>query len=74
MPYYITAHYADGSQKLGNLDGQACLRSRRPDRSASWQRLGITIRASPRVKEWRLVTAEDDTILIKQNPSFKETL
>ena len=72
MPYYITAFDASGSQVLGNLDGQACLRFRRPERTHAWQLLGKTIRASARVKYWQLETADGCVLLTKQNPFFKE--
>lgn len=72
MPYYITAFDADDRQILGNLDGQSCLRFRRPERTADWRNLGTSIRVSSRVKYWRLETAEGKTLLTKFNPSFKE--
>jgi hypothetical protein len=72
MPYYISAYAADGSRILGNLDGQASIRARRPERTAAWKELGTTIRASPRVAYWQLETADERPLLKKLNPNHKE--
>lgn len=72
MPHYICAYYADGSRALGNLDGQALIRARRPERTQAWTLLGKTIRASERIKYWQLETADERVLLTKPNPNFKE--
>ena len=39
MRYYVEAYRADGSQILGNCDGQASLECRYPERTAHVRRL-----------------------------------
>ena len=74
MAYYITAHHADGSPVLGNLDGQTVLRTRRPDRSAHWQQLGLQIRASARIAFWRIEDSSGRVLATKSNPRHEELL
>jgi hypothetical protein len=71
MPYYITAWRAEGDQVLGNLDGQTCLRHRRPQNSPLWLHLGVIIR-SPHVRFWLLETQSGRTLARRPNPNFKE--
>lgn len=74
MPYYIRAHYSDGSVILGNLDGQASLRFRRPERCVAWTRLGTPLfRVKPSVHHWTLTNNSDQVLFTKLNPQFKES-
>lgn len=71
MTHYIRAHYADGSVKLGNLDGQAAIHHRRPRNSTAWNSLGVSIRA-PSVHHWTLSNDKDEVLAKKFNPNYKE--
>lgn len=74
MPYYIRAHRKDDSVILGNLDGQASLRVRRPERTNAWKQLGTPEYFKlPRVHHWTLTDSSDRVLLRKSNPYFKET-
>lgn len=66
MRYYIEAYDADGHQVLGNLDGQAALgECRQPQRKGAWQRvLKGQVRASSRIRSWKLVDAAGTPIAI----------
>ncbi len=64
MRYYIEAFYADGSQILGNLDGQAALGEvRYPTRCNAWQVLPIK---SLKAKVWKLVDAKGNVLATKE--------
>jgi hypothetical protein len=64
MKYYIEAYRGDGSQILGNLDGQGVIRAKRPHRSALYRCLatGQNRPMYQHVHHWRLVT-EDGKLL-----------
>lgn len=73
MPYYICAYYADGSRKLGNGDGQAIIRHRRPEQSPLWRDLAIQVRA-PSVAYWQLETPDGAMVRRLPNPHFQDNL
>ncbi len=66
MKYYIECFRADGSQILGNLDGQAVIRCQNYRRTAAYKRLGSIVRnpkwMGGKVNEARIVK-EDGTVL-----------
>ena len=57
MRFYVEAYRADGSQILGNLDGQTVLHCRYPSRTKHVQRLqsGRDRPTWPRVHKWVVV-------------------
>lgn len=71
MTHYIRAHYRDGSVKLGNLDGQAAIRHRRPRNSSHWKNLGVDTK-SPSVYYWTLSDERDVELAKKFNPNYQE--
>lgn len=71
MTYYIRAYYPDNSPILGNGDGQAVIRHRRPERSPLWRDLAILVRA-PSVAYWQLETADGAMVRRLPNPHFQE--
>ena len=72
MRTYIQAYRQDGSQILGNLDGQDSLDARDYRRTTRYRALhGGTFHRCPRVAYWRVV--RDDKVLETiPNPSYKE--
>lgn len=59
MRTYIEAYFADNSQKLGNLDGQACLDVRDYKRTNLYKALkNGTFRRAPRVAYWKVVQGD----------------
>ena len=71
MYHYIRAHYRDGSLILGNLDGQAAIKTRRPLTSSAWGKLLFGPK-HPRVHYWTLSDAEDNILATKFNPHYQE--
>jgi hypothetical protein len=71
MPYYIVARRADNTSILGNLDGQASLRVRRPERTKAWQDLTLHPH-SARVHHWDLEDSRENIIATKLNPTYKD--
>lgn len=72
--YYIEAFDKDDAQILGNLDGQAALRARAPQRCHAWMHLGTYKRPLFRkVRRWQLVTETGHVCARKRNPFFQES-
>lgn len=59
MKHYVEAYQADGSQILGNLDGQAVLHAKDPRRTKHFKRLesGQDRPTHSRVYRWRVEPA-----------------
>ena len=57
MKYYVEAYYEDGSEILGNCDGQTVLRCRNPRRTKHYRHLrdAIAINRHPRVAYYKIV-------------------
>jgi hypothetical protein len=62
MKVYVEAFYPDGSQILGNLDGQAVIRAKNYRRTQAYKRLRSILYNSTRVASFRIV-AEDGRVL-----------
>lgn len=65
MRYYIEAYGEDGKQVLGNLDGQASIEARAPERTNAWRRLQHKP-VSSRIRFWKLVDATGRCIATKE--------
>lgn len=71
MKIYIEAFYADGTQKLGNLDGQAVIRVPNWRRTAAYRHLFDPLRPRyPAVHHWKVVSG--GTVLARiPNPEYR---
>lgn len=69
MKYYTEAYRADGSQLLGNLDGQGVIRAKLPRRTLLYKRLlsGYHRPKWPYVHHWKLV--REDGLFIETIPN-----
>lgn len=73
MKYYIEAFRGDGSEILGNLDGQNVLRDiRYPERTKAVRSLrsGEDRPKWPKVKRWDVVTQSGSHVATISNPHF----
>lgn len=70
--FYIEAYRVDGSQVLGNLDGQACLRVKKYQRTNHYFNLkhGI-IKVMKDIHHWKVVDASGKVLETFNNPNFK---
>lgn len=73
--FYIEAYRADGSQVLGNLDGQACLRVKKYQRTKHYFNLkhGI-IKVMKDIHHWKVVDVSGNVVETFNNPNFKPEL
>lgn len=75
MHYYIEAYNRDSLPILGNLDGQACIEAKIPQRTFLWKRFFFLSPARPffhKVKFWRLVDEKGTLIATASNNYFQE--
>jgi len=70
MKYYIEAYYADGSQILGNMDGQGVLHCRQYRRTDHYKFLKNGLRKCPVVAYWKIVTDSGRELEILNNKNF----
>lgn len=72
MRIYIEAYYADGSQILGNCDGQACITAKRYKRTNAYKRAySIVYERKTRVSFMRVV--DERGLLLEQiGPSLNK--
>lgn len=70
--YYVQAHYSDGTQKLGNLDGQSSLSANYKKTSHYKNLKSGSFKASNQVHHWKIVDSNNKEIEKIMNPNYKE--
>jgi hypothetical protein len=76
MKYYIEAFYADGSQILGNLDGQTVIVAKRYTQTLVYKNViaaAFTGR-HPKVAYWRVVTESGKVLETIRRPTAQAKL